>query len=205
MLTLLMTAAAARYAYFPGDVGVTHLLQSISGDHIGWARAVTNTARLPWSLLLAALAAVVSYVTGGWRAALLAVVCFAALLIVGPWLQAFIARPRPAPSLVHVAGPSSGYSFPSIFALTYGSTFGYVAVLAWRLKRGWRRSLVALLCGLALLVGGSARVVLGAHWPSDVLVSYLIALVLAALLVRFIPARHVTSYTRVNYSFQEND
>jgi membrane-associated phospholipid phosphatase len=36
---------------------------------------------------------------------------------------------------------------------------------------------------LLLFVGGSARIVLGAHWPSDVVASYLIGLVWAALLV----------------------
>jgi undecaprenyl-diphosphatase len=119
----------------------------------------------------------------GWRAAVFAAVCFAGLLLLGPSLQGVIARPRPSPSLVRVVGSPSGYSFPSIFALTYAATVGYLAVLAWRAAAGRARWVVVLVCGLLLFVGGSARIVLGAHWPSDVLASYLIGLVWAALLV----------------------
>jgi membrane-associated phospholipid phosphatase len=37
-----------------------------------------------------------------------------------------------------------------------------------------------------LLVGFAARIALGAHWPSDVILSYLIGLLWAGLLIRFV-------------------
>jgi membrane-associated phospholipid phosphatase len=80
-------------------------------------------------------------------------------------------------------GSSSGYSFPSIFALTYAATVGYLAILVWHAGAGRMRWAVVLACALLMFIGGSARIVLGAHWPSDVVVSYLIGLVWAALLV----------------------
>lgn len=177
---VLLSLAAARSETFPGDVAAMKLVQSLSpGD--AWAVALTTTAKTPWNLALVAITATAAWALAGRRAALLAVVSYAVLALAGPWLQSAVGRPRPSPALVRVAGPSSGYSFPSIFALSYGSTIGYLALLAARR----RLTALVLLFGLILLVGGAARVALGAHWPSDVLVSYLIALVWAALPARF--------------------
>jgi membrane-associated phospholipid phosphatase len=177
---VLLSIAAARAETFPGDVAATKLVQSLSpGD--AWAAALTMTARTPWNLALLAITAAAAWGLAGWRAALLVAVSYAVIALAGPWLQSAIGRPRPSPALVRVAGPTSGYSFPSIFALSYGSTIGFLLLLAWRR----RQTALVLLFGLMLLVGGAARVALGAHWPSDMLVSYLIALVWAALLARF--------------------
>jgi undecaprenyl-diphosphatase len=146
-----------------------------------WAQAVTTSARAPWNLAVLALTVAVSWWLAGWRAALLAVISFAGVWLLGPLLNTLIARPRPSPLLVRVVGSTAGYSFPSIFALTYGATIGYLAVLAWQR----RQMFLVLVCVLVLVVGGVSRVALGGHWPSDVLISYLIALVWAALLARF--------------------
>jgi len=183
IVTALLSVAVARSAHLPGDVSVTGFLQSVAPADNSWAEAMTTSAKTPWNFLLLAITFLLSRLIAGWRASVLAVVCFGGLLLIGPWLQGVIARPRPSPSLVRVVGSSSGYSFPSIFALTYAATVGYLAVLAWRAMAGRARWGVVLACALLLFVGGSARVVLGAHWPSDVVASYLIGLVWAALLV----------------------
>jgi len=189
---LLLSALAARYAYFPGDVEITRFLQSLLPRDLGWAQVVTNTARTPWNFALLILTVVISWLLAGWRAALLAIASFAVMLTLGPWMQNLIERSRPSPALAQVTGSSSGYSFPSIFALTYASTFGYLLLLAraqWSANQansyGWRR-FVTILCLLLLIVGGIARIVLGAHWSSDVLGGYLIGFVWAALLIRLI-------------------
>jgi undecaprenyl-diphosphatase len=155
----------------------------VAPENNSWAEAVTASAKIPWNFVLLAITLLLSWLIAGWRAAALAAVCFAGLLLIGPWLQGVIARPRPSPSLVRVVGSSSGYSFPSIFALTYAATVGYLAILSWHAAATRTRWAVILASALLLSVGGSARIVLGAHWPSDVAVSYLIGLVWAALLV----------------------
>ncbi|MGH9842578.1 MAG: phosphatase PAP2 family protein [Blastocatellia bacterium] len=186
---VLFAAAAAKFAYFPGDVAITRFAQSLFGDHIGWAQTVTNTVRAPWNLALAAITAALAWwIAGknrGWRAALLAVVSFVGVWLAEPYLKALIARPRPSPSLVNVAGSPTGYGFPSGFALIYFSTIGYLGVLALHRLSGNARWRVALVCGLILLIGGAARVVPGAHWPSDVIGAYLICLAWTTLLARF--------------------
>lgn len=183
IVTALFSMAVIGSDRLPGDVSVTRFLQSIAPASNSWAEAITTSAKIPWNFLLLAITVLLSWLIAGWRAAVFAAVCFAGLLLIGPWLQGLIARPRPSPSLVRVGGSPSGYSFPSIFALTYAATVGYLAILAWRVGSGRSRWIGVLACALLLFVGGSARVVLGAHWPSDVLASYLIGLGWAALLV----------------------
>lgn len=183
IVTVLLTVAVIIYPRLPGDVAITKFLQAIAPANNAWADALTTTAKTPWNYLLLAGATLLAWWLAGWRAAVGAVICFAGLLWLGPWLQTVLARPRPSPALVRVVGSSSGYSFPSIFALTYAATIGYLTVLAWRTLTGRVRWLIVLAGALLLLIGGSARIVLGAHWPSDVVTSYLLGLVWAALLI----------------------
>jgi undecaprenyl-diphosphatase len=177
--------AAKYHAYFPGDVAVEKWVQSLGPQDLNWAGVVSGTAGFPWVLLILALVFALSWVLSGWRAAILSVVSFLGMVALGIWLGPVIARPRPSPELVHVFRPLSGYSFPSLFALRYAATFGFLAVLALRKSSGALRILLVTLCGVLLLLGWTARVVLGAHWPSDVTISYYFGFLWAAFLIRF--------------------
>jgi membrane-associated phospholipid phosphatase len=97
-----------------------------------------------------------------------------------------IAQPRPTPELINVVGHPKGYAFPSIFGLIYGATFGYAGVIALVRFRGAARMVVCIIALFLLLAGIDARVVLGAHWPSDLLASYLFALTLIVALLPFV-------------------
>jgi membrane-associated phospholipid phosphatase len=144
--------------------------------------------QVTWNLVLLALIVGFSWRLTGWRAAVLALVSFSGMWVLGMWLGPLVARPRPSPNLVHVAEKLSGYSFPSIFGLTYASTIGFLAVLFDRKASGVLRITIVVICCVLLLIGWAARISisLGAHWPSDMIVSYLIALLWAALLIRFV-------------------
>jgi membrane-associated phospholipid phosphatase len=168
IVTGLLVIAAARTSYLPGDLAVTRFLQSTLPADTTWAQLVSQAATAPWVYLLAGLAAILSLSIAGWRAAILALICYGVAVYAGPRLQDFIARPRPSPALVRVVVSSPGYSFPSISAFVYGSTIGFLAVLVAAKGKGPERPLWILACGLLLLIGGAARVALGAHWPSDV-------------------------------------
>jgi undecaprenyl-diphosphatase len=184
-MTALLSVAVARTTRLPGDVAIAGFLQSVAPEDNSWAEAITTSAKTPWNFILLAITILLSWLIAGWRAAVFAAICFTGLLLIGPWLQGVIARPRPSPSAgsMMMMGSSSGYSFPSIFALTYAATAGYLAILVWHAGAGRMRWAVVLACALLMFIGGSARIVLGAHWPSDVVVSYLLGLVWAALLV----------------------
>lgn len=180
---LLFTVGAKYSPYFPGDVAVTRFVQWITPASTGWAQWISSTAKFPWNLVLLAVTVGLSWKLAGWRAALPALASFAGMWVLGKWLGPWVARPRPSPDLVYVAEKLSGYSFPSLFALTYASTIGFLALLFARKTSGTLRAAVLLACGVLLLMGWVARIALGAHWPSDVILSYLIGLLWSGLLV----------------------
>lgn len=198
-LALMLCAAVTVYPQLPGDAAVSGFLQSAAPGNRAWAEAITTSAKTPWSFLLLAITVLLSWLIAGWRAAVFAAVCFLGLWLVGPWLQTLIARPRPSSASIGMMGSgpmgggmkgsSPGYSFPSIFALVYATTAGYLAVLAWHTLTGWTRWAVILTCALLMLVGGIARIVLAAHWPSDIVTTYLVGLVWAGLLVLLLQAK----------------
>ena len=191
--TIVLVATIARVPIWPGDVGVTGLAQRLSPGK-GWAETITQSASAPWSFGLVSLSAAVAWALAGWRAAVAIALAFGSMWAIGDWVKPFIGRPRPYAALVSVTGSPRGFSFPSTFALAYATTLGALALVAafWSRRRG--QGAIVATCVVLLLIGGLARITLGAHWPSDVLVSYIVGLVWSAILLRLIagPPAHPT-------------
>lgn len=159
--------------YLPGDLTLARGIQTLGPVSNALAQWTTKSAETPWSFILLGLSVLGAWAISGRRAALLAFPVFFGLWLFGIWLSPLIAQPRPSPDLIGVIGRPRGFSFPSIFGLIYASTFGYIALLALARSRGPAAIFIAVACALVLLVGASARIVLGAHWPSDLWVAYL--------------------------------
>ena len=185
IIAAALTAASKYYPYFPGDVTVERGVQSLFSTNLNWAEGVSRTVELPWVLLILVIVCALSRGLAGWRAPLLAILSLLGVWGLGALLGPVIARPRPSPELVRVFRPLTGYSFPSLFALRFAATFGFLGVLALMKSSGALRAGLSIGCGALLLLGFAARVALGAHWPSDVALSYLIGLLWASLLVHF--------------------
>jgi membrane-associated phospholipid phosphatase len=97
--------------------------------------------------------------------------------------KALFGRPRPSRDLVAVMGNPSGFSFPSTFMTLYSVTIGALVVLAWRNRPGPLRAGVLVAGGLVLVFAACARIVPGAHWPSDTIGT--VAMCLSWLAVAF--------------------
>ncbi len=166
---------ASRYAYFPGDIYISHLVQSIRWPLFDpLMRAVSALGqRLPASLIILACAAGIS-LSGHRLEALFALTTFFGdgLALA---LKLLIARPRPTPDLVQVLTSVEDTGFPSGHALHFVILYGFLIFLAWTLVRPpVLRLAVAVLLGALICMVGLSRIYLGAHWASDVAGGYLI-------------------------------
>jgi membrane-associated phospholipid phosphatase len=187
VIATLAVLAAKYYDYFPGDVAIEKWVQSLTDRNLKWAEVVSDAAKSPWIFYILVIVFVVSWYLAGWRAAFASILIFLIMQILGNWLGPFVARPRPSAELVNVLKPLSGYSFPSISALRYAATFGFLAVLTLINGEGAVRICLVIVCITLLILCFLARVALAAHWPSDVIISYYIALLFAVLLIKLVP------------------
>jgi membrane-associated phospholipid phosphatase len=186
VVDVVFAFAAARMPWFPGDPQIARLIQHFAPMPIPLAQAITASAMKPWCFALLVATVAFAWTISGWRAAAIAVAIFFSLWLLGILLRPMVAQPRPTAELINVVGHPAGYAFPSIFGLIYGATFGYAGVLALAHLRGAVRIVICVIMLLFLLAGIDARVVLGAHWPSDLLASYLFALTLIVVLLPFV-------------------
>lgn len=100
-----------------------------------------------------------------WRPAGFATVALGGGLLLNKGLKLLFARPRPALDWSAATLPAS-FSFPSGHAMATATFATVLTTLAWRSR--WRWPVVGTAWGFALSVAVS-RVVLGVHFPSDVL------------------------------------
>lgn len=157
----------------PGDLVVTRVLQAGLGATPRWAEFVTSTAKSPAVWLTLSLAAALAAMRGGWRAATVPALAFAGVELLDALLRALAFAPKPSPELVSVATSSASSGVPSTFGLVYGALFG--AVLFTAGGRGGVRAFAIVASVGLLIVGASARVVLGGHWTSQMLASLFLA------------------------------
>ena len=86
-------------------------------------------------------------------------------------LKAIYRRPRP--DFPNVWVHPADFSFPSGHSMMSIILYGLMAgILLHQLRPGWRHILVVFLTSLVILTIGFSRLVLGAHFPSDILAGW---------------------------------
>ena len=177
LLFVIVAVLAGFFDRFPGDEAAAGAFQDIDPPVLGGFLEFINWIGTEWVYVLftLGLAVVLAIMRAGWESLL--VLYTAGVRAGNSILKDWIERPRPSEELVEVTEHASGFSFPS--GHTVGTTVLFAAVffiipvvVSWRPLR-W---LLQAGCLLAVLAAGPARVYVGAHWPSDVLAAYLLAL-----------------------------
>ncbi len=148
----------------PGIVAVMHAI-----NHAGEWRVL-----LPATVVLFAVFAAARRRWWVWAAAMVLAPLAEGLL------KVVIGRPRPE---------DVSMGFPSGHATASAAFFGAVIYLAGGLSSPALRALVRTLAVLAIVLVALARVVLRAHWPSDVVGGIALGLILASAAALIAPAR----------------
>ena len=194
-LAAALLTAYVRFEKAPlwGDVWLTKQVQKLDALH---ANEGLINAAAPWSWAFA-VAAVVLLVVGRrlpsgvpgpvQRPQALAAILAALLLSFGAdLLKEIAASPRPSVDFgVHVDHAFGGYGFPSGHVYRDTLVYGVIAVSAHALFSPRVAVAAQAVCVAIILLAGPARIVVGAHWPSDVLGGYLWAAAALALCAWF--------------------
>ncbi|MCC6387106.1 MAG: phosphatase PAP2 family protein [Dehalococcoidia bacterium] len=177
---VLTLVVAAEGAPLPGDVRVARAVQDTGlRENAGIINALGDWRAVPFAA--SALLIVLRLRLGGGRPpgrvradALAAYVMVLPLWLWGVILKVLVASPRPTEDFgLFIDRARTTYGFPS--GHVYGDVLVYGAMAAAaaaylhaRLVLPARAAAVAI-----IVLAGPARIVVGAHWPSDVLGAYL--------------------------------
>ncbi|MGE0863269.1 MAG: phosphatase PAP2 family protein [Vicinamibacterales bacterium] len=176
MVSVLIGVGVAMEPYFAGDVAAARALQAAAPDPGWWATPVARLAPAPAKYYVMGLTAILAFALAGFRGLLLAL-AFTALEQWGAEsTKEWFGRPRPSPDLIAVVGTPRGFTFPSTTITFFAVTFGLLAVMAARVKKTPLARGVLVIGAVMLAIGCAARVAVGAHWPSDVILTSVICL-----------------------------
>lgn len=187
-----LSVAAHRYPEFPGDEGITAIVQQLRNTPLAPLINFASDANWPMpagitALIVIALLALSQRI----RAAICTAIASFGADLANVTLNGLVARPRPQGVHIHVVAHLGLHSFPSGHVTHVVGFYGFLFYLSLRAERihpAWRPWLIALraVCLYFLIAIGISRVLEGEHWPSDVLASYLLgALVLAIAILLY--------------------
>ena len=183
-ITVLLSVYGANSTEPAWEVEAISWVQSASPDALlQIAKFMTVIGRSPISTVIPAVAIVAMWVWGQRHLSIfLAAVALARVL--SEVVKQLVDRPRPSASVVDVTYQLGGPSFPSGHVLGAALFYGFLIYCAeLSISNKPVRRLVQGSLATVILLMGYSRVELGAHWPTDVLGGYAIALLVLSAMI----------------------
>ncbi|MEA2386056.1 MAG: hypothetical protein QOJ22_230 [Thermoleophilaceae bacterium] len=147
---------------------------------VGWAERLADLASTQTALGVTIVGALVLLLTRHFRGSLALALVYPVTQGAVHLVKVIVERPRPEANAA--LAEAHGFSFPSAHSATSVAVYATIAFILIRASRqAHSRIAVACLAG-ALVVGvGLSRVLLGAHYPTDVLAGWMFGALLASL------------------------
>ena len=154
--------------------------QHMTQESTGWAEHLANLASTRTALTVTIVGALIMLITRHWRGALALALVYPATQGAVQLIKVIVERPRPEAN--STAEAASGFSFPSAHSATSVAVYATIAFILIRASRhGHSRIAVASLAAALVLGVGFSRVLLGAHYPTDVLAGWTFGALVASL------------------------
>lgn len=173
-----LTLAAYFFGIFPFDLKVAVSLRDLDAPlFIAFMTAVSllGDGWIPAILALAA-AGFCAYRRRWLEAGFVLVAALSAGVLAGV-LKALVGRERPPSFALNpwdLFHSLNTYAYPSGHVLFFLIFYGFLAYLSWKYLAGRLRWIAIVVCAALILLIGPSRIVLGEHWVSDVIGSYII-------------------------------
>jgi undecaprenyl-diphosphatase len=154
--------------------------EQMTPESAGWASHLADLASTQTALGVTIVGALLLLATRHWRGAFALALVFPVTQGAVQLIKMVIERPRPE---THGAlAEAHGFSFPSAHSATSVAVYATIAFILIRASRqSHSRVAVASLAGALVLGIGLSRVLLGAHYPTDVLAGWAFGALLASL------------------------
>lgn len=184
----VLTFFAKIYPYFPIDLYITRLIQSI--DNTWWSQIMalmTLLGNTPYSLISIFVVLIVSLLLNKKLDTLMIIVSTLGAYLISAFFKSLINRPRPDSQLINQLEQFSVQnSFPSGHVLFYMGFFGFLFFLTFtNFRKNLLRTFLLITFALMIVLVGFSRIYRGAHWFSDVLGAYLIGLAWLLIVIHF--------------------
>ncbi len=133
--------------------------------------AVSTLAGTTLVMPLTAVCAIGLCAARHWRGALTVVLAVVGTQALVALIKGLVERPRP--EMNSALADASGFSFPSAHSATAIALYATLTLIGARATRGHARVLVVLAGASVVAAVGLSRVLVAAHYPSDVLAGWL--------------------------------
>ena len=149
-------------------------------ESTGWAEHLANLASTQTALGVTIVGAVILLLRRHWRGAIALALVFPVTQGLVQLIKVIVERPRPEANAAFA--DAQGFSFPSAHSATSVAVYATIAFILIRASRhGHSRIAVASLAAALVLAVGFSRVLLGAHYPTDVLAGWTFGALIASL------------------------